>query len=192
MRVNTQRKPRPKNSAAKEDTMKSRILASIAVALCVVFAAGGKKPETRFKSIEVTHFSREEGVELAPEFSDFLYAAMREKLQKSGLFEQIVGEGEVVEPSETEQSLIVKGSIREYKKGSMKKRVIGGVIFGQAGAAFGQRNLRAQITVRRRSNNESILDQEMIVKAPMDFDQKRLATLLADRIAKEMKKSLKH
>ena len=60
----------------------------------------GAKDEPKFKSIEVKHFSQVEGVELPPEFSDFLYAELRATLQKKKVTEQVVGEDEVVEPAD--------------------------------------------------------------------------------------------
>ncbi|MGH8245932.1 MAG: hypothetical protein ACREUU_05815, partial [Gammaproteobacteria bacterium] len=50
-----------------------------------------KKGQAKFKTAEVKHFSHGEGVELSPEFPDFLYAQLKKELQKTGLFEQIIG-----------------------------------------------------------------------------------------------------
>ena len=51
----------------------------------VLFAAapaGAKDPEIKFKTVEAKHFDRAEGVELTPEFSDYLYAELRTQLGK--------------------------------------------------------------------------------------------------------------
>ena len=43
------------------------------------------KDQPKFKSIEVKHFPNAEGVELPPEFSDYLYAELRSTLEKKKL-----------------------------------------------------------------------------------------------------------
>ena len=158
----------------------------VAVAMLLFGLPGsGQKREPKFKSAEAKHFSRAEGVELSPGFPDFLYAELRAELQKSGLFEQVVGEGEVVEEADAPRSVILDGSILEYKKGSVVKESL-------IGFGAGMRGLRAHITVRRRSNNEPLLDKEMKVRATSKWDEKLLARFLAKKIVGELKSHLSH
>ena len=163
--------------------MYRKLLAAAVVTLLLALPGWGQKREPRFKSAEAKHFPRAEGVELSPEFPDFLYAELKTELQKSGLFEQIVGEGEVVEEADAPRSVVVEGNILEYKKGSVVKESL-------IGFGAGMRSLRAQILVRRRSNNESLLDKEMKVRASSKWDEKTLARFLAKKIAGEMKSHL--
>jgi len=145
--------------------------------------AGAKDEKPRFKSVEIKHFPFAEGVELPPEFSDFLYAALKKELQKTGLFEQIVGEGEVVEAADAPQSLVLEGSILEYKKGSVAKQVI-------IGFGAGSRSLVSQLQVRRRSDNSSLLEKQLKVRCPATWSPESLARFLAHEIAHEMKHQL--
>lgn len=140
----------------------------------------GAKNEPKFKSIEVKHFSQVEGVELPPEFSDFLYAELRATLQKKNVTEQVVGEDEVVEPADAANSMILEGSVLEYKKGSVvKEKLIG---FG-----VGARSLTAHLKLVRRSNHAAIIDKDLKVKAPAQLDPRHLARFLASEITRELK-----
>lgn len=160
----------------------------LSIAVCVAILllalpAWGKEKEPKFKTVEPKHFSRAEGVELPPEFPDFLYAELKNELQKSGLFEQVVGEGEVVEAADAERSVVLEGNLLEYKKGSVVKESL-------IGFGAGLRSLRAQIVVHRRSNNEPLIDKELKVSASSKWDPKHLARFLAKKITDEVKRDL--
>src|SRR5258708_37146976 len=104
---------------------KIRIAMLIAIfgAVIPVFA---KDPEPQFKSVEAKHFTKAEGVELSPEFTDYLYAELRAELTKAKLFGQVVGEGEAVDAAGAPASIIIEGNITEYKKGSAAKSALAG------------------------------------------------------------------
>ncbi len=153
------------------------VLFALAAVNCL---AGGAKGEAKYKSIAVKHFTQAEGVELSPQFRDFLFAELKDELKKAGLTEQIIGEDEVVEAADAPQSVIVEGNLLEYKKGSaVKESLIG---FGA-----GMRSLRAQITVRRRSDHQALLDQELKVRASSKWTEQVLAKFLAKKITGEIK-----
>lgn len=166
--------------------MKSRLTVLTLVTLLSVLPLWGKETISKFKAIEVTRFSKQEGVELAPEFMEFLYAKLTEELKKSGLCEQVLGEGEVVEASDLSQSLTVQGSLLEFSKGSLKKRFI--PIAGPAGA--GGKTVRVEVTVRRKSDNQTLYNKELKERVPYEIDAQQLAKQLASKITKELKKSL--
>src|SRR5215831_9419712 len=101
----------------------------IRVALVLAFIAAAlpgfaKDKEAQFKSVEAKHFTRAEGVELAPDFTDYLYAELRAELTKAKVFGQVIGEGEVVDAADAPSSIIIEGNITEYKKGNVAKEVI--------------------------------------------------------------------
>jgi len=167
--------------------MRPKLVAIALVGLLSVMPAWAKKGEPKFKSMEVRHFSRVEGVELPPEFPDFLYAAVREELEKSGLFKEMTGENEVVDPADAPQSFILDGSVLEYGKGSVVKANMPVIkVFGA-----GRRSLRIKLTVHRRSDNQTVLDQELKVRTPVEWTPQVLATSVAKKIAGEIKKGLK-
>src|SRR5438045_6522499 len=95
------------------------LLLAAAVFLLTTWASAKDQP--KFKSIEVKHFPNAEGVELPPEFSDYLYAELRATLQKKKLAEQFLGEDEVVDAADAPKSAVLEGSVLEYKKGSVVK-----------------------------------------------------------------------
>jgi len=140
------------------------------------------KDQPKFKSIEVKHFPNAEGVELPPEFSDYLYAELRSTLQKKKLAEQFVGEDEVVDAADALNSVILDGSVLESKKGSVVKESL-------IGFGAGARSLRAQVKLTRRGNKEVIVDKEIKVRAMARWDPKTLAKFLANSIAGELKHS---
>lgn len=158
--------------------------ATAIVTLLLASPAFAKDPETQFKTVEAKHFARSEGVELSAEFSDYLYAELRAELTKSKLCSQVIGEGELVDAADAPASLIVEGTLIEYKKGSVvKSRLIG---FGS-----GLRSLRIEASVNRRSDNKSLAAIKVKVKTLPQWDEKVLAKEAAKQIVKEMKKSLK-
>jgi hypothetical protein len=140
------------------------------------------KDQPKFKSLEVKHFPNAEGVELPPEFSDYLYAELRATLQKKKLAEQLVGEDEVVDSADAPHSATLEGSVLEYKKGSLVKESLIG--FGAGG-----RSLTAHIRLTRRSNHEVIIEKDLKVRAMARWDPKTLAKFLASSIAGELKHS---
>ena len=145
------------------------------ISICVI-----AKDKPKFKSVEVKHFTQVEGVELSPQFGDFLFAELKTELKKSGLFEEILAQDEVVDPADAPRSLIVDGSVLEYKKGSVAKEVI-------IGFGAGRRSLRAQLNVQRRSDNSSLLQKELTVKTSSRIDEKLLARQLAKSIVHQIK-----
>jgi len=151
-----------------------------AVFFVTTFAVAKDKNEPKFKSIEVKHFPNAEGVELPPEFSDFLYAELRAELQKKKIAEQLLGEDEVVDAADAAQSVVLEGSVLEYKKGSVVKESI-------IGFGAGARSLTAHIKLTRRSNNEAIIDKDLKVKAMARMDAKALAKFLAGQITREIR-----
>lgn len=158
------------------------------VGLALLFLASparAKKEEPQYQSIEVKHFTRNEGIELPPDFTEFLYGALRSELQKSKIFEQVLGEGEVVEAAAAEHSLVMEGNLVEYGKGNLAKTVI-------IGYGVGRRSLTAQVTVRRRSDNQVVFDKPVKVRAPRPQDPNALAKEMAKEITRQLKGALHH
>lgn len=158
--------------------------ALLTLALLWVAPAWAKKQESKYKSVEVKHFTRAEGVELPAEFPDLLYAELKKDLQKAGLFEEILSEGEVVDPADAGQSVILEGSVLRYGKGSAAKEAITSMTLG---IGIGRRSLAAKVTVRRRSDNEVVFEKEVVVKASSQMSPQLLADALAKKIAGELK-----
>jgi hypothetical protein len=153
------------------------VLLAAAILLSVPATA---KNQPKFKSIEVRHFSQAEGVELPPEFSDFLYAEIRADLQKKKLADQLPGENEVVDSADAAQSVILEGSVLEYKKGSVVKESL-------IGFGMGMRSLSTHVKLTRRSDNKALIDKDLKVRASSKLDPKHLAKYLAGEITGELK-----
>ncbi len=166
-----------------------KLLAISGLALLVAsFAAApvrAKDPEVKYKIAEAKHFDRAEGVELTPEFSDYLYAELRTQLQKTKMFGQVIGEGEVVEEADAPASVIVNGTLTEYKKGNVAAAVL-------VGFGAGLRSLKLQVNISRRSDQKSLGTLEVRVKADPRWNEKILAIEAAKVIAKDIKNSLMH
>jgi Domain of unknown function (DUF4410) len=166
--------------------MRSRfILAVLASALLLGASARAKAAEPKFKTAETKHFGRAEGVELTPDFNDYLYAELRTQLQKTNLFGQVIGEGEVVEAADAPASVVVSGTLTEYKKGSVAKAAI-------IGFTAGWRSLKMQVDLTRRSDQKSLATIEVHVRASPRWNEKVLAQEAARELAKQIKNSLQH
>jgi hypothetical protein len=163
------------------------IRTAMAVAVAVLAAALpalAKDSEAQFKSVEAKHFTKAEGVELSPEFADYLYAELRAELTKAKLFGQVIGEGEVVDAADAPASIIIDGNITEYKKGNAVKDAL-------VGFTAGWRSLKVDTTIKRRSDQSVIVSPQIHVRASPRWKDKVLAKEAAHQIVKELKQALK-
>jgi hypothetical protein len=156
-----------------------------ALAVWATTPAQAKDAAPKYKTIEAKHFDRAEGVELMPEFGDYLDAELRAQLAKTKLFGQVLGQGEVVEAADATSSVVVMGTLTEYKKGSvLKSRLIG---YGA-----GSRSLKVQVNVERRSDQKNLAMLHVQVRCNPSWNEKVLAKEAAKVLAKEIKNSLEH
>ena len=166
-------------------TLLTVALAAVAGALIAAPPASAKNAETKYKTVEAKHFDRAEGVELMPEFSDYLYAELRTQLQKTKLFGQVIGEGEVVDEADAPASVVVTGTLAEYKKGNLTESVL-------IGFTAGWRSLKIQVNLARRNDQQSLGTFEVKVRADPRWKPQILALEAARAIAKEIKDKLQH
>ncbi|MGA7794554.1 MAG: DUF4410 domain-containing protein [Candidatus Acidiferrales bacterium] len=167
-----------------------RIFAAISVVALagISFAAArarAKDAEVKYKTVEAKHFDRAEGVELTPEFSDYLYAELRTQLGKTKIFNQVIGEGEVVEAADAADSVVLTGTLTEYKKGNVAAAMI-------VGFGAGRRSLKLQVKLARRSDQQDLGNLDVQVKADPRWNEKILAVEAAKQIAKVVKNTLDH
>ncbi len=127
------------------------------------------------KTTEAKHFTRAEGVELSPAFTEYLYAEIRSELAKRKHFGQVIGEGETVNEF-LDHSVVVDGVLTEYKKGN---RVTDGLI----GFGAGARSLKMEITMARRSDNRSVAHLEVRVRLTPRMSEQVMARMAAKEIA---------
>jgi hypothetical protein len=158
---------------------------AVAVAFLVMVLPGlAKDKEAQFKSVEAKHFTRAEGVELSPEFTDYLYAELRAELTKAKLFGEVIGESEVVDATDAPSSIIIEGNITEYKKGNVAKDVL-------IGFTAGWRSMKVDTVVKRRGDQSVVVSPQIHVRASPRWKDKVLAKEAAQEIVKELKKALK-
>jgi len=146
--------------------------------------AGTKDTAPQFKTAEAKHFTQAEGVELTPAFGDYFYAELREELKKAKLASEVIGEGEAVDDADAPQSIVVNGTITEYKKGSVVKSAL-------IGFGAGMRSLKMDADVLRRSDKQNLGVIHVHVKIDPRWDEKTMAKFAAQQLVKEMKQALK-
>ena len=155
--------------------------------LAGIFAMGAMaKPKgdtPQYKTAEAKHFTTAEGVELTPAFVDYFYAELRSELTKAKLVNEVVGEGEAVDDSDTPKSLVISGTITEYKKGNVVKSAL-------IGFGAGMRSLKMDADVVRRSDKQNLCVLHVHVKIDPRWDEKIMAKGAAHQMVKEMKKAL--
>ncbi|MGA2482464.1 MAG: DUF4410 domain-containing protein [Candidatus Acidiferrales bacterium] len=161
-----------------------RYLMFVLLAVLAIPAAA-KEPVAKFKTAEARHYTRMEGVELSPEFTDYLYAELRNELVKTKIYAQVIGEGEAVEEADAPASIVIDGVITEYKKGSVVKEVL-------IGFSSGYRRLKLETTVTRRSDKQSLATLKSQVRIDPRVKETVMAKIAAKQIAKEIKKALEH
>ncbi len=161
------------------------LLLLAAVCLAPLPLAAQKKGEPKYKSIEPRHFDRKEGVELSPQFAEFLYASLKEEMQKSKLFAEVIGENEAVDAADAPLSFILEGTLVEHGKGNLAKEML-------IGFGAGRRSLVVRFTLKRRSDNQAIIGDKVVkVRSPRQWNENVLARAMANKLVGEVKKALK-
>jgi hypothetical protein len=155
------------------------------MAMLVLFGFSGisaaKDTKVVFKTAEAKHFTGAEGVELTPAFYDYFYAELRSELTKSKLVSEVIGEGEAVDDADAEKSVVITGTVTEYKKGSAVKSAL-------IGFGAGLRSLKMDADVERRSDKQNLSVFHVHVKVDPRWNEKTMAKFAAQQIAKDMKK----
>jgi hypothetical protein len=164
--------------------MRSLTVAFLAT-LMVAPGVAAKDPTGIYKTAEAKHFTRVEGVELSPAFTDYLYAELRNELGKTKLFVQVIGEGEAVEDADAANSVVIEGVITEYKKGNRAADAILG------GYGVGARSLKLDVNLTRRSDKQNLGVIKAHVKVSPRWKEELMAKMAAQQIAHEVKKGLK-
>jgi Domain of unknown function (DUF4410) len=156
----------------------------LVAATFAIGATAAPKDETpQYKSAEAKHFTTAEGVELSPAFVDYFYAELRNELAKAKLVKEVIGEGETVDDADAARSLVISGTITEFKKGSVVKSALIGF-----GAGF--KSLKMDADVVRRSDKQNICVIHVHVKVDPRWNEKVMAKGAAHEMVKEMKKAL--
>ena len=154
----------------------------LTVTLVVCGQASAKEKEApQFKTAEAKHFTQAEGVELSPAFGDYFYA----ELQKANLASEVIGEGEAVEDADAPKSIVIVGTITEYKKGNVAKSVL-------IGFTAGWQSLKMDADVQRRSDKQVLCTMHVHTKIDPRWDEKLMAKMAAKQVVKEMKTELKN
>ena len=161
-----------------------RTMMVVLLLACSAAAAKEKDATPQFKTAEAKHFTQAEGVELSPAFGDYFYAELREELKKAKLAGEVIGEGETVDDADAPQSIVITGTITEYKKGSVVKSTL-------IGFGAGLRSLKMDADVLRRSDNQHLEVVHVHVKIDPRWDEKTMAKFAAHQMVKEMKEALK-
>jgi hypothetical protein len=160
------------------------LMLALLAGILAMGAAGKPKDETpHYKTAEAKHFATAEGVELTPAFVDYFYAELRSELTKSKLVNEVIGEGEAVEAADAPQSLVISGTITEYKKGNVVKSTL-------IGFGAGMRSLKMDADVVRRGDNQNLCVLHVHVKIDPRWNEKVMAKGAAHEMVREMKKAL--
>ena len=162
-----------------------RIFAAIflVATLCFATTANAKDDKTLYKTAEAKHFASAEGVELSPAFADYFYAELRAELTKNKLVSEVIGEGETVDDADAPKSLVVSGTITEYKKGNVVKSALIGF-----GAGF--KSLKMDADVIRRSDKQNLCAIHVHVKIDPRWSEQIMAKSAAKEMVREMRKAL--
>jgi len=163
--------------------MRILALALVAAAFSLGASAAPKDETPQYKTAEAKHFTTAEGVELSPAFVDYFYAELRNELTKAKLVKEVIGEGETVEDSDALHSLVISGTITEFKKGSVVKSALIGF-----GAGF--KSLKMDADVARRSDKQNLCVIHVHTKIDPRWNEKVMAKGAAHEMVKEMKKAL--
>lgn len=152
--------------------------------VCTGTPAKAKDSTPKFKTAEAKHFTQAEGVELSPAFGDYFYAELRAELKKEKMAVDVIGEGEAVDDADAPKSVVITGTITEYKKGSVVKSTL-------IGFGAGMRSLKMDADVIRRSDKQNLCVIHIHEKIDPRWNEKVLAKFAAQQLVKNMKRELK-
>jgi hypothetical protein len=163
-----------------------RLSVTVLATLLVVFgsAFGKEKGTPQFKTAEAKHFTQAEGVELTPAFNDYFYAELRAELKKANVAAEVIGEGEAVDDADAPTSVVIVGTITEYKKGNVVKSAL-------IGFGAGWQSLKMDADVQRRSDKQVLCTVHVHTKIDPRWDEKLMAKNAAQQLVKGMKNELK-
>jgi hypothetical protein len=182
--METRRRAQVKESGRREKGMRIWNGLLVLPLLAMAGTVAAKDQPTEFKTAEAKHFNAVEGVELTPAFSDYFYAELRSELKKSKLADEVIGEGEAVDDPDAEKSIVITGTIMEYKKGSVVKSTL-------IGFGAGLRSMKMDADVVRRSDKKNLCLLHVQVKMDPRWDEKMMAKTAAHQLVKELKNELK-
>ena len=163
--------------------MRNFWVATLAGILLLSGPAQAKDRTPLYKNAEAKHFTTAEGVELTPAFVDYFYAELRNELTKDKLVNEVIGEGEAVDDADAPKSLIISGTITEFKKGNI-------VASSLIGFGAGMRCLRMDADVVRRSDKQNLCVLHVHVKIDPRWNEKVMAKGAAHQMVNEMRKAL--
>jgi len=143
-----------------------------------------KDPEQYYKTAEVKHYTKLEGIELSLTFTDYLYAELRAQLTKAKIFGRVVSEGEVVDDADVPSSIVLNGQLVEFKKGNLAKEVI-------IGFSSGYRRLKLDTVVTNRGDGATLFTLHTQVRTPPNRTEQLMAKAAADAIAHELRDAMK-
>ena len=157
------------------------------VALLFVCAAtlAKDKGTAQFKTAEAKHFPHAEGVELTPSFADYFYAELRAELKKENIASDVIGEGEAVDDADAPHSIVIVGTVTEYKKGSAVKAAL-------IGFTAGWQSLKMDADIQRRSDKQVLCTVHVHTKIDPRWNEKIMAKNAAVQLVKGMKNELKN
>jgi len=147
-------------------------------------AAFAKDAEQYYKTAEVKHYTKLEGIELSAAFTDYLYAELRAELTKTKMFARVVSEGEVVDDADVPSSIVLNGQLIEFKKGNLAKEVI-------IGFSSGFRRLKLDTVITNRSDGSTLYTLHTQVRTPPNRTEQLMAKAAAEAIAHELRDAIK-
>src|SRR5262249_61872640 len=155
--------------------MRLLMVAVVSAIFAISAAAKSKDEAPQYKTAEARNFTTAEGVELSPAFADYFYAELRAELTKAKLVSEVIGEGEAVDDADAAKSLVINGTITEYKKGSVVKSAL-------IGFGAGLRSLKMDADVTRRSDKQNLCVVHVHVKVDPRWNEKVMAKAAAKQM----------
>ncbi len=94
-----------------------RFVASV-ILIALAFGAGilmAKDEASKYKNIQVKHFTVADGVVLPDGFTDGFYTYLREQLTKQKAADQVLEDGATIPDADAADSIVVEGKFTSYK-----------------------------------------------------------------------------
>jgi PEGA domain len=100
------------------NTMRRLVYIALLLGLFVAVAGlSAKDSQPKFKTAEVKHLTKADGVDLSHDYLDYAYEYLREDLQKTKLFSAVVEDGGSVADADAANSVIVACKFLDFSKG---------------------------------------------------------------------------
>lgn len=150
------------------------------VVLLLAGSLSARNNQPKYKTIEVKHFTKADGVELSDVFINSFYDGLRARLEKEQVADQVVADGAAVPDTDAADSVVVEGRFTEFE----------GAHHSAGSLIWASGNTKYVVTLYRRSDHSVIkafTHDRPHAKLQEDILGQRMGAIAAELVKQNLK-----